>query len=450
MKIGISKCGCMEVCGKGVARIWDDDLNAVRDSVDIQMMGEALPYTHEYRYLGVWIDDKLSWAKARSVQTAKLDNTIKYWQPVLYNHKLSVSCRVLCLKTMVIPSALFGIEFWGGMSSPSSFAPVNKVFHNCLRHMLGVGHSFPLDMMFRDLGVVSVQDHMALQMMRFVKRVWPRDNGDVVSSLNTWGRKSLERRENNSIDNRSHNFYRRVHGKAERLMLDWSTLSRGTLNEEFAARLNMRWLNDIAKKPSLRDFSAMHSFGDNNPVVESLPATLGVSPYLEGSSHMRARRQATKFRSDRLPLNSYKCHWNPPAQAQAPRIVAPEDYYKDACLLCAISLKQRGISPIGAPAETASHTLWECPCLSHHNRRKLNRAAATAFATDGRQYFCPSSTSHHQALHVWHGFAPQKKTQCLMWLFSLPHCASVSNSLMFAFGELLQERNREQKRFVDD
>lgn len=327
-----------------------------------------------------------------------------------------------------------------------------KVFHNCLRRMLNVGLSFPLAMMYRDLGVVSVQHHMAIQMLRFFKRLWPRENGPVVTSLNTWGRSALEGRNLSGSASRRHTFYRRVHNKALNLSIDLASVSRGSLNEEFAARVNLKWLKEIETKSSLRDFSAFHRWSDENPqaAASALPRTLDVSPYLVGSSHMAARRQATKFRVGRLPLNSFLCRWHPPAQTQAPHAVDPADYHADACLLCAVSFERRGLRPSGAPAETATHALWDCPCIQHEKRRGLNRAAAIAFATDGRQHFCPSSTTHDQALQVWHGFAPQQKTQCLMWLFSVPHCAYVSNRLLFAFGELWQDRKRALKNLTDE
>jgi hypothetical protein len=112
MKVNASKCNVM-VFGSKPDRV-HDTLVELANKDPFTLGGMPVLPSKSYKYLGLVLSHDLSWKAAVDARIEVVRKAIFAQKSVLQNRNLSTALRYRFFEATVLPSALWGCEFWGG------------------------------------------------------------------------------------------------------------------------------------------------------------------------------------------------------------------------------------------------------------------------------------------------------------------------------------------------
>ena len=107
MRFHPQKCECMTFSGKTIV---------VQRKFTAFLYGEKLPYTHELRYLGIWFDAHMTWA--RHIREAVAKAKTRLWalkKGVGASWGLHSQLFLRLVRGVVIPSLFYGAPVWAAV-----------------------------------------------------------------------------------------------------------------------------------------------------------------------------------------------------------------------------------------------------------------------------------------------------------------------------------------------
>lgn len=114
---------------------WKNKKRKSMPKKQIQINKIKIPWTNEAKYLGVYLDSSLSFKKHTTDLVKKLSQKIGYLYPLLNRKsKLSLNNKILIYKSIIQPTATYGIQLWK-LTSRKNFYKIqvkqNKVLRIC-------------------------------------------------------------------------------------------------------------------------------------------------------------------------------------------------------------------------------------------------------------------------------------------------------------------------------
>ena len=105
--------------------------NSIGKITGLQIEQVTLPLVREAKFLGIWLDDELSW----NCHLSKLSAKIKRNVYLLRNHKNNLDCHTLKLKYLAqIQSHInYGLVLWGGMASSENLNKIRMTLNKCMK-----------------------------------------------------------------------------------------------------------------------------------------------------------------------------------------------------------------------------------------------------------------------------------------------------------------------------
>jgi hypothetical protein len=105
---------------------------------EVNMNNNPIPVKPEVKYLGLHLDEKLTWKSHIKAKRRQLDLKVKnmYW---LLNRKstLSLENKLIIYKHILKPIWTYGIELWGGCNKSSNTKMLHSFQSKTLRMISG-------------------------------------------------------------------------------------------------------------------------------------------------------------------------------------------------------------------------------------------------------------------------------------------------------------------------
>ena len=105
--------------------------NSVGKITGLQIEQVTLPLVRETKFLGIWLDDKLSWNCHLSKLSAKIKRNIY----LMRNHRNILDCHTLKMIYLAqIQSHInYGLVLWGGMASSENLNKIRMTLNKCMK-----------------------------------------------------------------------------------------------------------------------------------------------------------------------------------------------------------------------------------------------------------------------------------------------------------------------------
>lgn len=146
--------------------------------------GKRIPYKEDVKYLGIYLDSKLTWKTHIKTKRKELDIRVKkmYW---LLGRKsqLSLTNKVLLYKTIIVPIWTYGIQFWGCAKS-SNIEILQRFQSKTLRAMVNAEWYVNNRIIHNDLKIPWIKDVIKDFCSRYETRISDHPSVLVTDLLN--------------------------------------------------------------------------------------------------------------------------------------------------------------------------------------------------------------------------------------------------------------------------
>ena len=121
MEVNASKCGVMKIQKSRPSN--DDGLeDNNQHKLRVQLQGQQVPNVDEYTYLGVVITPDLSEEKMIKHRLRVTKQKIREYSKLIKSPMVSLEAKAMCLKSIIIPTLVYGGEIWGKLNRTLSKA----------------------------------------------------------------------------------------------------------------------------------------------------------------------------------------------------------------------------------------------------------------------------------------------------------------------------------------
>lgn len=142
----------------------------------------ALPQSDKVRYLGLWLDRRLTWRHHVRVKRLELNRRLKLMYCLLCGRsKLPIQLKIRLYKSMIRPIWSYGIEVFGS-AKKSNLSIIQAFQSKLLRVITGAPFYVTNLTLHSDLGVPFAQDWAVTQFTKFHNRLQNHPN-PVVDNL---------------------------------------------------------------------------------------------------------------------------------------------------------------------------------------------------------------------------------------------------------------------------
>ena len=128
------------------------------DKIKIRVMDNPIPYVRSTKFLGVFIDDTLSWKNHVEYLHNKL--TMSKHMLSISKHKLDKDSLWKVYFSHIHSHLVYGIKAWGPSLSSESLDMLNRQQNKCIRQM---DRSKPVTQMYKDLNILKLPNMIKLE-----------------------------------------------------------------------------------------------------------------------------------------------------------------------------------------------------------------------------------------------------------------------------------------------
>lgn len=161
----------------------------------VQMNEVQLPQANEAKYLGLYLDKKLTWKthikikrKACDIQLQKMNFLIGP------NSKLSLENKILIYKCIIKPIWTYGIQLWG-TASHTTIKLLQQLQSKTLRKIAGAPYYITNKRLHEELNIKTVQEEVLSQLQNYKLRIQQHPNPLATNLMrNTETFKRLKRK----------------------------------------------------------------------------------------------------------------------------------------------------------------------------------------------------------------------------------------------------------------
>ena len=139
---------------------------------NLHIAGQSVPYTTTIKYLGVYLDYKLSFKE----HIDKIYEKINKYVGIFYHvrHKLPPKCRRVLYFSFVFSYIYYCAEVYGNVSN-SSLKPLQLVQNRILRALQYKDRYFPINQMHKSYGILKIQDIVQYKQSKLIHSLLTED-----------------------------------------------------------------------------------------------------------------------------------------------------------------------------------------------------------------------------------------------------------------------------------
>lgn len=151
----------------------------------VVLNGQQLPQATDVKYLGMYLDRRLTWKKHIFTKRKHLGATFTkmYWL-MGRKSKLSLDNKLLLYKTIIKPIWTYGIQLWGTACN-SNIEILQRFQSKVLRNIVNAPWYVPNTVIQSDLKITSVKDEIKNFSKKYEQRLSVHPNELAVNLLNT-------------------------------------------------------------------------------------------------------------------------------------------------------------------------------------------------------------------------------------------------------------------------
>jgi hypothetical protein len=136
-----------------------------------------------YKYLGIHLDEHLSFKDASSNLSAAASRALGYLR---FKLKYLKECRYATFTKLYTSCVCPILDYSSGVWGIKSYSDIEKVQHNALRYFLGVHKFAPIDMLVGDTGWLSTFSRHKLSILRLWNRLYSLPEDSIAKIIFGW------------------------------------------------------------------------------------------------------------------------------------------------------------------------------------------------------------------------------------------------------------------------
>jgi len=130
---------------------------------------KPLEVVREYKYLGCFFDEKLSFSHHVDVAISRAEKaSFSLFQRLLQLKNMKMSMKLRLYQALVLSVLLYNVEVWGPCISKGDLKKLEKFHTSCLRRLLMVGPKFPVAAVYWLLGVLDIESLISQKVFKFL------------------------------------------------------------------------------------------------------------------------------------------------------------------------------------------------------------------------------------------------------------------------------------------
>ncbi|CAG4973470.1 unnamed protein product [Parnassius apollo] len=132
---------------------------------------KVIPQENNAKYLGMYLDRKLTWQKHIWTKRKRLDGKLRTLNWLLgRKSQLNPNSKMLVYKTTIKPIWTYGIQLWG-TSSNSNIDILERFQTKALRTMFGIPRSISNRYIYLELGLKTVRQEVAQNSLKYQEKL---------------------------------------------------------------------------------------------------------------------------------------------------------------------------------------------------------------------------------------------------------------------------------------
>lgn len=171
MEINTTKCGLMWIKGSGTERIGQP----------IEYEGNPIPWTENYTYLGIEINQDLDLEKMAKSRATRGYVLVKQLEKSLTNNRVPIAFKRMLIQNMLIPKLIYGGEIFGMSAQRAKEA--DKIANMAIAKVLRKP-KFCRHRAYEELGIETVEHRMACSRARGWAK-WIKSHGLISELIKT-------------------------------------------------------------------------------------------------------------------------------------------------------------------------------------------------------------------------------------------------------------------------
>ncbi len=151
------------------------------DGENMKLSGNGVGRVSRYKYLGVWIDEKLSWKYQCDQVVMKVKSKIQNWSRIFRNNNINVENRVRIWKTVIRPVMEYGGAIW--WTTKVEERRLESIQLGVGKQILGVARTTPDSVIRGDLGLESLKSRRDAMKLKFLAQIYLAEEDRFVRDL---------------------------------------------------------------------------------------------------------------------------------------------------------------------------------------------------------------------------------------------------------------------------
>jgi hypothetical protein len=140
------------------------------------LQNEAIQHSQKVKYLGIWIDRRLTFKHHLEAKRTQLNSRLKQLYPLLCpNSKLRIKQKLLLYKSLIKPIWSYGLQIFG-VAALSNINRIQRFQSKFLRLICGAPFYVSNWTLHRDLKILTVKEVAEEMYERFHKRIQHHPN----------------------------------------------------------------------------------------------------------------------------------------------------------------------------------------------------------------------------------------------------------------------------------
>lgn len=157
---------------------------------NLKIQEQTITPVHNVKYLGVILDDKLTFREHIASVIKKGYISLKYAYPLMVSTKLTTQTKVLIYKTIIRPILTYAGPAWCG-AAPTNIRKLQRFENKCLRLAVGAGRYIRLHDLYEQADITRLTDHIQEQAQVLYTKTTTSNNpliSDITSHREEHGR----------------------------------------------------------------------------------------------------------------------------------------------------------------------------------------------------------------------------------------------------------------------
>lgn len=147
------------------------------------LYGIPIPYSPKIKYLGLTLDQRLTWAHHIKIKRLALNHRLRILKPLLSNNSCPIKTKILIYKTLLKPIWTYGLQLWGN-AKKSNILKIQTFQNIALRKIMNAPPYVSNHTLHTDTKLKTINDEAKIYYKRFYSKLINHPN-ELIKNLST-------------------------------------------------------------------------------------------------------------------------------------------------------------------------------------------------------------------------------------------------------------------------